>query len=322
MLTDSIANQRSEFIRYVESFASICVFRHQNPDGDAQGSQFGMVHWLKEHYPEKSIYALGFHQGTHTDFYPPCDVVEDYVIAASLAIILDTANVERIDDQRYQNAKAIVKIDHHPGDMNYGTFNLIHTDYTSACEIVSDLLKTDETVPFSYEVAHYLYSGLLTDTLRFSIKSVTTNTLLVAAYLSSSGIDISGINAAMFSMTRAEFELSTYLRANCQVTPEGLVYLILDDAKIREIGLAPKYIKSRISDFSNVIGFEIWVMFLELYEDDGQLAWSGSMRSKERIINDIAFKHGGGGHPLACAVKNLPYSEVEVILEELNQKLI
>ena len=30
----------------IENASTICVFRHQSPDPDALGSQFGLVNWI------------------------------------------------------------------------------------------------------------------------------------------------------------------------------------------------------------------------------------------------------------------------------------
>lgn len=313
-------SSREVFLQEVSAYQRICVYRHQHPDGDAQGSQWAMVLWLKEHYPEKEIYACGFHNGTYPHYYPELDEVSDEIISGSLSIVLDTANRERVDDVRFENAARVIKIDHHPGDMNYGDVNLIYPHFSSTCEILTDLLKDKDSKPYTEGVAKFLYTGLLTDTLRFSVPSTTANTLACASFLAQSNIDIAGINEEIFTISQAEFALSTYIRSHCTVLPSGLVYILLDDQTIRTLQMPPAVIKNRVNDFGGVAGFEVWALFLELRTEEGSLAWSGSLRSKHYTINDIAFSHGGGGHRLACAVKNVSLDEVHTILAECNTR--
>ena len=41
------------------------------------------------------------------------DDIEDSVYENALVIVCDTANQERVDDQRYTKGKMLIKIDHH-----------------------------------------------------------------------------------------------------------------------------------------------------------------------------------------------------------------
>ncbi|NTW91356.1 MAG: radical SAM protein, partial [Erysipelotrichaceae bacterium] len=83
----------------IENANTICVFRHQSPDPDALGSQFGLVSWIKETYPEKHVFAMGWHRGQSANLFGEYEAVSDDVVRESLAIILDPANKARIDDE-------------------------------------------------------------------------------------------------------------------------------------------------------------------------------------------------------------------------------
>ena len=85
----------------------ITVYRHVRPDGDAVGSQLGLVTYLRENFPNKSIYVCGFDK---FDKYPIVDEVSDELINQSLAIVLDTSNRDRIDDMRESPADRIFTI--------------------------------------------------------------------------------------------------------------------------------------------------------------------------------------------------------------------
>ena len=56
------------------------------------------------------------------------DKVDDDIIKESLAIILDTGNRNRIEDQRYALAKDIIKIDHHLLQDHFGEPEVIQNE--------------------------------------------------------------------------------------------------------------------------------------------------------------------------------------------------
>ena len=43
----------------IERFDIITLYRHEHPDCDAAGSQFGLKEWLNVNFPQKKVYALG-----------------------------------------------------------------------------------------------------------------------------------------------------------------------------------------------------------------------------------------------------------------------
>ena len=61
----------TSFYELIQHYDLITVFRHQNPDPDALGSQWGLVSWLKSTFPNKQIYALGHHVGIKPALFEP-----------------------------------------------------------------------------------------------------------------------------------------------------------------------------------------------------------------------------------------------------------
>ena len=290
----------------------ITVFRHCRPDGDAVGSQLGLVTFLKDNFPNKAIYICGLET---FDKYPMIDSVSEEIISNSLAIILDTSNRERIDDTRALNAKMTIKIDHHPIVDQFAELNFVNTAAGATCEILTDILTSDvfNEYHLSKEAAAYLYSGLLTDTLCFKTSSTTANTLLVASKLASCGIDIYAINAHIFGKTRRIFDYISYLRSKVEYR-DGLAYVILNKEELEEAGVVASEARNYISEFSGIDEFKIWII---LTENEKGL-YDGSIRSKkEYIINDIAAKYHGGGHANASGIKELTKADIELVINDL-----
>ena len=89
----------------IGEFDTIVIFRHQSPDYDAFGSQLGLKVWINDNYPSKKVYAVGHNHVVFTNtLYPEMDEVDlselngDY-----LAIVCDTGDTKRIDDDRYKD---------------------------------------------------------------------------------------------------------------------------------------------------------------------------------------------------------------------------
>lgn len=300
----------------IEKYDTITIFRHVNPDGDAYGSSFGLGLWLKSHFPNKKIYITGKDEGTLLLYFFPSDFVTDETIKQSLALVVDTANKERISDQRYQYAQKVVKIDHHPYSGNYGDYEFIEESMSSSCEIITEFIRSFQKEPLSYENARVLYAGMLTDTLSFTIASVTSKTLYLAAWLLESGLDVAQIQDELFLQDSNIYDYVTYLRGICTVD-NGLVYAYVSTETLAKYQLDFNQAKEFVNVYKSRKDAKIWVLMIEM--PDG--LFNLSIRSRNIVINDIATKFGGGGHKFASATKNLKFEETQQLLIDLKNRL-
>lgn len=300
----------------IEKYDTITIFRHVNPDGDAYGSSFGLGLWLKSHFPNKKIYITGKDEGTLLLYFFPSDFVTDETIKQSLALVVDTANKERISDQRYQYAQKVVKIDHHPYSGNYGDYEFIEESMSSSCEIITEFIRSFQKEPLSYENARVLYAGMLTDTLSFTIASVTSKTLYLAAWLLESGLDVAQIQDELFLQDSNIYDYVTYLRGICTVD-NGLVYAYVSTEALAKYQLDFNQAKEFVNVYKSRKDAKIWVLMIEM--PDG--LFNLSIRSRNIVINDIATKFGGGGHKFASATKNLKFEETQQLLIDLKNRL-
>ncbi len=301
--------KKNKFIEIVESYDTIAVFRHQNPDGDALGSQFGMKSWLEKRYPNKKIYALG-HDSHNFTIFPEMDEVEH--LGNFIAIVLDTANTARIDDDRFELADKLIKIDHHPVVDDYGDLRIVDSSRGSCAEIVSDLLQNIDEYSFNEEISSYLLAGILTDTIRFSIETTSSKTLCTAAFLVDCGANISKLNQELFTRPRRFFELRTELSQKV-IWRNKLAYILISQDLLKSLELSESQAKTFISIMADIIEVEIWALFVE--EEDG--TYMGSIRSRDITINTIAQSFNGGGHRLASGVRGLSKQDLENIINEL-----
>lgn len=77
-------------------------------------------------------------------------------------------------------------------------------------------------------------------------------------------------------------------------------------------GVTPSESALLVNSFSNVEGLRTWVFFVE--EPD---QYRVRFRSKGPIVNTIAAKYNGGGHPMASGATVYTIEETENIIQDL-----
>lgn len=303
-------------IELIEQFDIITIFRHIGADGDALGSQFGIKTFIQDQYPEKKVYALGLDIGSHGWLFDPVDeMVSDETIKNSLAIVLDTANASRVDDQRFVSANTILKIDHHPNGEAFGTYEIVDEKASATCEVVATLLrKANQKI--SKKCAKYLYYGLATDTNNFTIESVRSDTFFDAAYLMETGLNLGMINYDLVSKSKNVFEYETFLR-DTMIIDEKVAYCIVNKEDYERFHLTFVEAKEKAYVLAGLRDIQIWCLFVEhSFDGDGKI-YNGSLRSLSAPINEIASRYHGGGHKLACGVKQLTKDKILKLIDEL-----
>ena len=309
----------SLLLQEIEKYDSIAIYRHENPDVDACGSQFGLKTWLNNNYPEKHVYAFGEEVCTQR-YFPENDIEEEDIVKNCLAISLDTANEPRMDGKYFNVAKKKIKIDHHPNREPYGDLEFVDPKYAATCEILTEFFSSCKNQVISKETAEYLYSGLLTDTLCFRTTNTTSNSLKMASILTSYDLNIAELNRTLFDQSLEDFAFGTYIRKNVDLINDKLAYVILSRDVLEDYHIDASRARSMIDELGHVKEFEIWIIFTEEMIGD-EVKYSASLRSKTIPVNDVAQMFGGGGHINASGIKNLNYSRVIEILEIFKQRI-
>src|SRR5699024_12526502 len=86
---------------------------HARPEPDYYGSQSGLKEMIMSSFPEKEVFIVG-EVDPALHFLVRMDDVSESLYTDALGIVCDTANTERISDERYTLGKKVIKIDHHP----------------------------------------------------------------------------------------------------------------------------------------------------------------------------------------------------------------
>lgn len=217
--------------------ATIVILRHQNPDPDAIGSQTGLATLIREAYPDKTVYTPGVTQAGLT-WIGEMTPVNDDVYQDALVIVVDTANTPRLDGSpAYQQAKQLIKIDHHPDVEHFGDIVWVDDQSASCAELIYKLTLHIPALKLSKRSAAALYAGIVGDTNRFLYDSTTADTLATATALARTGINVSKISHHDYEITPQTARLEAFILTNFKLTDTGLGYVILNRPTLKQFNL-------------------------------------------------------------------------------------
>jgi phosphoesterase RecJ-like protein len=304
---------KQQILDEIHQNETIIIHRHVRPDPDAYGSQCGLAEILKASYPDKRIYVVGESEPS-LEFLYKMDIVEDDMYKDALVIVCDTANQARVSDQRYKNGKRLIKIDHHPNDDQYGDLLWVDTTASATSEMIYDLFLVgkENRLILPKKAAQLLYAGIVGDTGRFLFKSTTEKTFRYASALISEGIEFTPLYDELYKTKRNVAKLSGYVLQNFNLTSSGAASMNISKEILREYEVTASEASQLVGLLGNIEGVKSWVFFVE---EENQIRVR--LRSKSLIINGLAKKYKGGGHPLASGASVDSWEEADQVLKDL-----
>lgn len=298
----------------IKEFNKITIYRHLRPDGDATFSTLALKEFIDDNF-DKQVKLCGY------EYYDRLDTrqeVSDDFINDSLAIILDVSNADRIDDNRFINARYRIVIDHHPYRLDSADLTINDSDSSSACELLATILYSDcfKDYKKSENVCKHLYCGILTDSNGFSTSNTRSNTLFIASKLITDGnLKVSDLYEFVFNFDLDDYQKITKLRNRLQIY-NTVGYCILDKEDLDEIGITFDKVKNNVNEFSKINELDIWAIFARNPKTN---MFDGSIRSRRKyVINTLCEKYNGGGHNNACGVKSLDLQTIDKLISDLS----
>lgn len=304
-----------QILNEIKHYKTIIVHRHKRPDPDALGSQGGLVEILKASFPDKRILKAGG-PVEGLQFLSEMDKVTSSDYENALVIVTDTANSPRISGDEYTLGEKLIKIDHHPNDEPYGDIVFVNTKASSCSEIIVDFYDYHKAeLTLTDEGARLLYAGIVGDTGRFLYPATTSHTLQVAAELMNYQFSTTDLNHQLNVMSPAVAGLSGYVLQNIEVNELGVGRVILTKERLAEFGVSDSETAAVVSLPGSIEGILLWGIFVE--QPEGYFRCR--LRSKGPVINEIAKRHHGGGHPLASGANAKDLTEVAEIMSEFDE---
>jgi len=309
-------NLKRQIIDTIASYETIIIHRHVRPDPDAYGSQQGLKELILANYPEKKVFAVGEHDESLSFLAYP-DSITDDIYDDALVIVTDTANTERVDDQRYTKGKMMIKIDHHPNDDPYGDLLWVDTNASSCSEMIYELFEEGKQVAnwiLPDASARLLFAGIVGDTGRFQFPSTTVKTFKIAGELITYNFDRNQIFDGMYEMEQKLLNLQGYIYQNFKMDAYGAAHIKLTKELLAEFNVVPSEASLLVGCLGSVKGICAWVVFIEEVDQIRV-----RLRSKGPIINTLAKEFNGGGHPLASGATAYSWEEAERVITRLQE---
>lgn len=315
-----------QILKKIKQYENIVILRHDVPDFDASGSQFGLKTWIKDNFPSKNVYACGkTHKFFSPSLYPQTDeeeaIKDDIINKKYLLIIVDVANKPRVDGKEYiDKADYIIKIDHHPLCDDYGDIVIVDEHAAAAAEIVAEMLASFKKV-ISKQCAYYLYSAIVGDSGRFQYSDTNPRTFKVVSKLFETNFNFTDVYDKMYLKSLDDIKIINYIYNIYKISPKGVVYYFISTEDLKKLNIEREQVKAYVNLFSGYNEVKIWVQFSEDSTATDEYKWRVSIRSRGVKINEVASRHNGGGHDNASGAKCVSLDEMNQLIKELDELL-
>lgn len=304
----------------IEKHNKIIIHRHKKPDFDCIGAQMALKSFLQLNFPTKEIYAVGKEDFEEFNFLGEVDNIIDEDYQNALIIVVDTANRERIEDNRYHLGVNIVKIDHHISydDELYGTLNIINDKISSSCELLFNIFeyfqKLNSQIIIDKNICEKLFYGIYSDTGGFKFPNTTSDTFLVVSKLRASNFDYEKVMLRLTTYPYDIMKLVGYIYNNLNVNNQ-VGYIYFDSELQKKLNITPQMVSKVVNFIGLISELKIWVVFNQY-----PTFIRGNIRSREEYnVEVIAKRHNGGGHKNASGIKIFDDKEILTIIKELEE---
>ncbi len=299
----------------VKDFKKIIIFPHARPDGDCIGTSFGLKNIIETTWPNKEVHVVG-ESSDFTKYIGVPETLDDDVFDGALGIAVDTANKDRLADQRYKNCDLLIKIDHHIKVEEYGDIDYVDTTRPAAALIILDwFLQFNDKLKMTKEGAAALFFGILTDTGRFKYDGVDGDTFRNVAVLFDNGLETRPIYQYLDTRTEELTRFRGFLLQNYKKTENGVVYFKVLPEYLERFSVTLEEASSLVNELGVFDGYPIWLLFAEYEESIVRCR----MRSKGPAINELANKYDGGGHKLASGANLGTWDRAELLIKDSDE---
>lgn len=283
---------------------------HVNPDGDGLGSEAAIAAFLTLRGKDVYIYNSSPVPANYRFLDPDRNIVvydshvhRETLVTADYILILDISDWGRLRDLG-EDIKELsipkICIDHHPGEVKFGDIRLVDVDACSTGEIIYELLKFCG-VEITRPIAEALYTSILTDTGSFKFSNTNARAFEISCELVGLGVRPDVIYQRVYeNQPLSKVRLFGYVLSHLNFErDQRIAWFSISQEVLNKFG-AKSYDTEGFADYPRVIeGVEISIMFIELEKGRVKVSFRSTGRY---VINGIAQKFGGGGHPYAAGV--------------------
>jgi len=303
-------------LREKDRFLVAC---HENPEGDAIGSELALALALRKMGKTATVLNadpvpdnLLFLPGTETIVFSEDGSKYD------AAVVVDCGSPERTGRvaQELRKCPLLVNIDHHRTNGDLGELALVDPDAAATGLLIHRVLSA-MGYEIGLDVATNIYVAVLTDTGSFHYGSSSPEAFEVAGEMVRRGVDPWAVAEQVYETQSAlRLRLLGRVLASLEVSAGGRVACITAMREdLREFASGKDALEGFINYPRSIVGVEVAVSFRE--EED---VFRVSFRSKGRVdVSAVAARFGGGGHRNAagCTVPGTLADVRKRVLEAL-----
>ena len=304
-------------LREKDRFLVAC---HENPEGDAIGSELALALALRKMGKTATVLNADPVPGNLL-FLPGADTVvfEGDGSRYDVAVVLDCGSPERTGRVAPELRKCplLVNIDHHRTNGDRGELSLVDPDAAATGLLIHRVLSA-MGYDICLDVATNIYVAVLTDTGSFHYSSSSPEAFEVAGEMVRRGVDPWAVAERVYETQSAHrLRLLGRVLDSLEVSAGGKVASITTMREtLREFAAGKDALEGFINYPRSIVGVEVAVSFRE---EEGDV-FRVSFRSKGRVdVSAVAARFGGGGHRNAagCTVPGAFPDVKRTVLEAL-----
>ncbi len=288
---------------------NILLMGHKFSDMDAYGAAYGLFCAIKQ--LGKSVNIVCDYKKSlagelirytariqpNDDFIISPQEAEPKITSRTLLIIIDTHRVSSLESKEiYQKCSDVVVIDHHRRTVDFIDNSILFyhdPSSSSACEMVTELLRYFGTDFSEKSQADALLSGIMLDTKNFILKT-SSRTFEALGFLREKGAD-PVLAKGFFSQTIDTYTLKSKIVSSAKIIKNYAISYCEEKSGFARIASA-----QAADELLGITGVD--ASFVAMVQDDGKL--NISARSFGKVNVQLVMEQlGGGGHQTMAAAQ-------------------
>ena len=321
-------DQQQRFERAIDSAESFVVSTHLRPDGDAIGSETGLIHFLLSRGKQVRVInndptaeSLRFvePEGVDVEVYDP-ERHDELFRSVDRVMLVDNSapdRLGRLEPIIREVAPKVLCIDHHPLREAPWPRPILDVDSGATAVMIYRLTRAFGWTP-DLHAATAMYVGLSTDTGFFRFNSTNPQAHRIAAELLEMGVRPAKIYRAVHERNSVAFmKLLGHALATLRVEADGSIAVVtISQALIRDLDAASEDTSEITTALLSIEGVRAVALFRELR--NGQI--KVSLRSKSELnVHELACEYGGGGHRNASGI--VMDGELDAVARQITERV-
>jgi phosphoesterase RecJ-like protein len=312
-MSETIKKFAPIILEEIKKAKNILLHCHPSPDPDSVGSSLAMRLAL-EGMGKKVTLIKGDSEIPKAFDFPGVNTITQKSYGEidpkefDLFIALDSSTEGMIsfkDKPIFSETMKVVVIDHHKSNLNYGSINLVDSNYPATAMILHDLFK-EIGIFINHDIALNLFMGIYGDTGGFRFPNTTPRVIRVASELAEIAPDFSKTIFTMEnSNSKSKLIFEGIALSSMKEFLGGILVIstITNEELIKHNIDQGAYSGSQVANImKSVVGYDLAVSLVE--EEKGVVRAGFRTRDNQRFdVSKIAVALGGGGHAGASGAR-------------------